>query len=519
MYITQSLKHSAQVNGNKQASVCGQRSQTYKELLERVSRFASALIDSGVAVNDRIAILALNSDRYLEYFFAVPWAGAAVVPLNIRWSVEENTFAVQDAGVKYILVDDTFIPAVTAIQSKCDNLQAIYIGDGETPDSMLNYEALVADNMPIKDALRCDDDLAAILYTGGTTGTPKGVELSHRSFACTAMSVSLDLDFNQPDIRYLHAAPMFHMADCGMTFANTLMGNTHIFMPAFNPDAILKVIEQYQVTDVLLVPTMIGMMLNSPTLNDADVSSLRKIIYGASPMPEGILRGALKQWPDIQFYQGYAQTELNLVGTVLRPEYHVLEGPDSGKLKATGQPSTICEMQIWDENNLSLAAKEVGQIVVRGPSVMSGYWNNPEQTAETIIDGWVKTGDAGYLDEDGFLFLVDRVKDMIVSGGENVFSAEVESCLSLHPKVAEVAVIGIPDPQWGEAVHAIVRLKTGDESTETELIEHCKAVIAGYKCPRSISFREEDFPITGAGKVRKVDLKKQFWLGQERTIG
>lgn len=519
MYCTQALRRAALIAPDREATVCGPRRQTYTKLYNRVARLANALKQSDVATGDRIGILALNSDRYFEAFFAVPFSGGVLVPLNIRWSVVEILYSLRDSGTTTLLVDDTFVSVAQAIQAEATSVvQFVYMGDGATPDGMLNYEALIASAGPAEDAMRGNDDLFAIMYTGGTTGFPKGVMLSHTNFYSSCLSAVGGFQFNAYPVRYLHAAPMFHVADAAMSFANVISAGTHIFIPAFAPDGVVNAIAEHGVTDTLLVPTMISLMLEHDAFRKADIRSLKKIVYGASPMPEGTLQKALAQLPEVAFYQAYGQTELAPLGAVLTPEYHVFDGPLAGKTRSAGRPSYIMDVKIVGPEGHALPIGEVGEIAMRGPNCMLGYWNKPEQTERALVDGWVMTGDAGYLDQDGFLFLVDRVKDMIVTGGENVFSAEVESALSQHPAVNEAVVIGIPSDHWGEAVHAIVRLMPGQDATEDDIIAFCQQLIAGYKCPRSVEFREDPFPMTGAGKLRKIDLRTPFWENQNRSI-
>ena len=519
MYCTQPIRRAASITPNKVATVFGERERTFQDMRNRVACRAAALRDVGVEEGGRVAILALNSDNYLECFFAVPWAGGVVVPLNIRWSVAENVYSLEDSGSTVLLVDDAFLGTAEEIREKTDQIKTcIYIGDGQTPSGMLGFEEMIAASSPMDDAMRGYEDLFGIFYTGGTTGFPKGVMISHRNLYTSSLAAMASLDMTQGGTRYLHAAPMFHLADGMASMANTIAGNTHVFIAAFEPGAVTAAIERHAVTDVLLVPTMISMIVHSGALNGRDCSSLSKIFYGASPMPEGVLRKALEALPDVDFYQAYGQTELAPLATVLRPEYHVFDGPQAGKLRSAGQPCYIVDLKVVDAEGTALPPGEVGEVVVRGPNAMMGYWNRPEQTAAALKDGWVYTGDAGYLDEDGFLFVVDRVKDMIISGGENVFSAEVESAVSRHPKVNEVAVVGIPSVEWGESVHAIVRVKDGEHVTEKEIIDFCRELIAGYKCPRSVEFREEPFPMTGAGKLRKMDLRKRYWEGKDKQV-
>ena len=519
MYLFQSVKRNAQVSPNTIATVDGARRHTWVELHERVARFAGALAALGGEAGDRVAILALNADRYFELYFSVPWANRVIVPLNTRWSVKENVYSLQDSGATILVVDESFKSIAPEIFRQVDNLKTvIYMGDGDTPDGMLNYEALLLAAEPVEDFQVNYGDLAGIFYTGGTTGFPKGVMLSHQNLWSSAISVMAGLSGTEPGTVYLHAAPMFHLADLAFSIANTIAGSTHTFVPGFEPAKVLEAIAQNKVTDVLLVPTMISMLLSHPALADSDVSSLRKIVYGASPMPEGTLLRAIEGFANVDFYQAYGQTELGPIATILKPQYHVIEGPDARRLRSAGQAAYCVELKIVGDEGKALAIGGIGEVAVRGPNTMLGYWNSPEQTKAALVDGWVMTGDAGYLDDEGFLFLVDRVKDMIVSGGENVFSAEVESAISKHPAIHEVVVIGIPSEQWGESVHAIVRLREPAGVTEQEVIDHCRQYIAGYKCPRSVVFREEPFPMTGAGKLRKVELREIYWRDRQRAI-
>ena len=263
---------------------------------------------------------------------------------------------------------------------------------------------------------------------------------------------------------------------------------------------------------------MLAMMMQLPSFEPSRLSSLKVLLYGASPMPEGVLREALTKLPHVNFVQGYGQTELAPFATALSPSYHVLDGPMSTKLRSAGRAAPGLEIRIVDENKKDVTPGSVGEIAVKSPGAMLGYWNLPEQTADTLQNGWVFTGDGGYRDEDGFIFIVDRMKDMIVTGGENVFSAEVESAISTHPAIAEVAVIGIPAEKWGEAVHAIVVLRDGMSASEADIISHCKDRIANYKLPRSVTFRHEALPLSGAGKVLKRSLREPFWEGHGKNV-
>lgn len=518
MQITSIIRRAAQTNPNGIATIFEDRQQSWSQMLDRVARLAGALQNLGVKAGDRVALLSLNSDRYIEYYFATVWAGGAMMPMNIRWAAAECAYALNDAGAEILIVDEAFKDVASEIQPQVEGLKTlIYCGDADTPEGMLNYEDILTAADPAPDAGRGGDDLAGVFYTGGTTGFPKGVMLSHTNLYVGGVANAHEINMRD-GIVYLHAAPMFHIADLLFFSAVTFMAGTHVVIPMFTPDNTLSAIEKHRPSQVLLVPVMLQMVLQSEKLAQTDISSLEQVAYGASPITEAVLKEAFEKFPDVAFLQAFGQTELSPVATILPAEYHVFEGPKAGKLRSAGRPTRVCEIRIVDDQNVEVAGGDVGQIAVKGPITMLGYWNKPDVTAETIKDGWVMTGDAGYMDEDGFIFLMDRVKDMIVSGGENVYSAEVENALGQHPAVATSAVIGIPSDQWGESVHAIVILHPDTIVTTDDLQAHCHKLIAGYKCPRSIEFRTEPLPLSGANKVLKIELRKPFWEGQERQI-
>ena len=359
--------------------------------------------------------------------------------------------------------------------------------------------------------------MAGIFYTGGTTGFSKGVMLSHRSLWASAMAWLAEAEA-LPQSVVLHAAPMFHLADVGAIVGFTIAGIVNAVIPFFTPEGVLAAIERFRVTDLLLVPTMINMLVSHPKIAETDVSSIRRLAYGGSVIPEAVLARAIAAFPNCRFTQAYGQTELSPIATLLLPEHHVLEGPNAGRLNSAGRPAACNEVEIVDPNDVEVPRGTVGEIRCRGPNTMLGYWNKPQETAAALRDGWVYTGDAGYMDDEGFVFIVDRLKDMIVSGGENVFSAEVENAVFNHSAVAQCAVVAIPSAEWGEAVHAIVILKEGRAATAEEIIAHCRCEIAHYKCPRSVEFRTEPFPLSGVGKVLKRELRAPYWERQTRQV-
>jgi long-chain acyl-CoA synthetase len=365
--------------------------------------------------------------------------------------------------------------------------------------------------------MRTSSDLAGIFYTGGTTGRSKGVMLSHGNLMVNSLN-SLGEGLFQSTAVYLHAAPMFHLANGAAMYSLLLSGGSNVIIPAFTPEAVMSAVQNAGVTDVLLVPTMIQMLVDHPSLASYDTSSLRNLVYGASPISEAVLERATRALPKAQFIQAYGMTELSPMATLLPWKEHIGDGRAKGRHRAAGRATLGCEVRVVDGDDKPVAFGTVGEIVVRGDNVMMGYWERPEETARAVIDGWMHTGDGGYMDEHGFIYVVDRVKDMIISGGENVYSVEVENAVTQHPSVAQCAVIGIPNEHWGEQVHAVVVLKSGAQASATELIEFCKTRIAGYKCPRSIDIRESPLPLSGAGKVLKRELRKPCWENRERRV-
>jgi long-chain acyl-CoA synthetase len=518
MSITQGLKRAMQINRRGTATIFGQRRRTWQEFGGRVAKLAGALRGLGLDSDGRVAILALNSDRYLECYYAVPWAGGIVVPLNVRLAPPEIMYMLNDSGAEILVVDDVFKTMLPAFSDKLSTVRRIiFADDAPAPQGAQNYEDLLSAADAIPDAMRGGDDVAGIFYTGGTTGQAKGVMLTHNNLISNAMNVIVALQYNQ-EVVYLHAAPMFHLADGALTFGVTMSAGVHTFIPKFDPADILRAIQAYRVSHTSLVPTMITMLVNFPAAQDYDVSSLKQIVYGASPMPSAVIARALQVFPACGFAQGYGMTELSPGATLLDAKYHTLDGPLAGKLRSAGQPVYSVEVTVVDLDDNEVPCGVIGEIVVRGPNVMKGYWNKPEATAQALRGGAMHTGDAGSMDEDGFVYIVDRINDMIISGGENVYSAEVEQAIYQHPAVAMCAVVGIPSAERGEAVHAIVVPKEGKAIAEEAIIAHCKELIAGYKCPRSVEIRQEGLPISGAGKILKSELRRPFWESYERQV-
>ena len=515
MYITQTLRRAVQLNADGIATIYGDRRQSWREFQDRVSRLAGAVLGLGVKPGDRVAILALNSDRYLEYFYAIPWAGAAVNPVNIRLSPQEIAHTLNDSGSTTLIVDDNFASVLPSLRPLLKSVEhIIYAGEHTAPDACLNYETLIKAAEPVDDANVGGDKLSGLFYTGGTTGRSKGVMLSHDNLVFNALNVVAEMGYDLNTV-YMHAGPMFHLADMASTFAVTLAGGTHGIVPRFDVEEVLQFVQQESVTNTLLVPTMINLLTSSGRLKDYDLSSMQKMLYGASPMPEAVLISAMEQMPSVAFAQGYGQTEASPIITSLAPEFHT---PGGSKLRSAGRAALGVEAAIMDPDDKELPRGTVGEICARGPNVMLGYWGMEETSNETLRNGWLHTGDLGYMDEDGFIFIVDRAKDMVISGGENIFSVEVEGAIYSHPAVQECAIIGIPSEKWGEAVHAIVVPRADTDLSEADIIEHCREIIAGYKVPRSVEFRTAPLPISGAGKILKNELRAPFWEHQKTQV-
>jgi long-chain acyl-CoA synthetase len=515
--LTQGLRRALQTRPNAPSTAFAARRRTWEQTVDRVSRVAGALAALGIGRGDRVAILALNSDRYFELMYALPWIGAVMVPLNTRLAAPEIEYILEDSGAVGLFIDGTMAHHLGALDGKIDGVrEVIWLDDIASPDGMLHYEDLTAYD-PADDAGAGNDETAGLFYTGGTTGRAKGVMLSHTNLVVNAMNAVTGMGFDSATA-YIHSGAMFHLADGASTFGVTMAGGRHAFVPRFEPVEVLQMIESEKVTHAQFVPTMINMLVNHPRFSEFDITTLKIVLYGASPMPEGVLRKALELMPRVGMIHGYGMTEAAPIVTLLPARYTTLSGPYAGRLKSCGQAALTCEVKVVDTDRQEVPRGTAGELAIRGPNIMKGYWNKPDETTAVLEDGWYYSGDGATMDKEGFVYIVDRLKDMIISGGENVYSAEVENAISLMPEVGEVAVIGVPDEQWGERVHAIIVPKRGATLSAEQVLAHCREQIAGYKCPRSVDFRDTSLPLSGAGKVLKRELREPYWKGYTKAV-
>lgn len=514
--FVQAVMRAAQIRRDAPATIDGTRIRTWGESADRTARLAGALVSLGCKRGDRVGILSLNSDRYLEAIHATWWCGAVVVPMNTRWALAEHVYSLDDAGFRILFVDDAHAQIATQLKAERGNLNSIvYLGD-TAPAGMVAMETLIDGTPAMAPAPGGNAELAGIFYTGGTTGMPKGV--MHSALSLWAGATCLALEMTTPDYqRYLHAAPMFHLGDLVQAFATTAKAGTHVFLPRFSPAGVIEAVRAHRVDITLLVPTMIGMLLDTPALDPKGFESLKVLTFGGSPISDAVLERMRAAFPQARLVQGFGQTETVATGSVLLYEDAGLLA-DERRRRSVGRAPYGIELGIFDQEGHPQAIGEVGEIWVRGPSAMLGYWNKPEQTAGTLTDGWVHTGDAGYLDERGYLYVCDRVKDMVISGGENVFSAEVEAAIASCDVVAQVAVIGVPDERWGERVHAVIVPQANAQIDLETIQSHCRTRIAGYKVPRSMEIRQSPLPLSAVGKVLKAELRAPHWRGRSRNV-
>ncbi|HZD25069.1 MAG TPA: fatty acid--CoA ligase [Alphaproteobacteria bacterium] len=511
-FMADPIREHARLRGGKPALIFQDRTTSYAELDERASRVANGLIDEGVGYQGRVAILSRNVDYFFEIYYGATKAGAVLVPVNFRLAPPEVAYVVNDAEAEVLFVGPDYYDLVRSIAGELDTVRRIVALEDGAPewDSYTAWRQAGAADDPHRE--RDPSDTAIQVYSSGTTGHPKGVELMHRNFLFMLPKVLEDWGvWDEHDVSMV-AMPLFHVSGCQWGFVAFYVGGTNVLMADVDPPAILKAIERYRITQTIFVPAVILFLLHTPGVEDTDFSSVKQVVYGASPIPLPVLKQAVETF-GCGFAQVYGLTETTGGITYLPPEDH----DGSERMKSCGKPMRTAEIRVVDAEGEDCPPGEVGEIVVAGNQIMKGYWHLPEETAKAIDGRWFHSGDAGYFDAEGYLYIYDRVKDMIVSGGENVYPAEVESALAAHPKIADVAVIGVPDERWGEAVKAVVVAKPGEALSEQEVIAFARKNIAGYKCPKSVDFTDT-LPRNPSGKILKRELRKPYWEGQERQV-
>jgi long-chain acyl-CoA synthetase len=486
---------------------------------DRVLRLSQALGKQlGLTKTDRFAVMAVNCHEYLELYHAAFLGAGVINPLNLRLAGKELDYIVRDSGTEVIFVDSQFASAIKEAMDASGEKSPIHtmvlIGDGDGPHD-LRYEDLIRMAEPEIPPEPDEDDPVVLMYTGGTTGLPKGVVVSQRAETLNWYHIGMAFGFDSREI-FLMQTPIFHAATMATLLATPVSGGTTVILPMFDPGSAIDLLEKHRITATTMVPTMIAMMLNHPDFKPERIRAIKKLIYGASPMPTALLDRLLAMLPDIEIHQGYGMTESASVLTWLGAQEHREKGD---ALRSVGRPVPGVELCIQDAAGTVLPTGERGEVCAKGGNYMTEYWRKPEATEDAFRGGWYHTGDAGYLDGDGYLYLVDRVKDMIVTGGENVYSVEVENAISTHEAVAQVAVIGIPHELWGEAVHAVIVPHEGAVVSAADIMEHARASIAGYKVPKSVEFRSDPLPLSGALKVLKRELREPYWEGKDRNIG
>jgi len=492
---------------------------TYQQANKRINKLANGLKSLGIKKGENVVILLHNCPEFLETLFACFKAGIGTVPINFRLHPKECSFIINNSEAVAVILGDDFRNSLYALKKEMPRVNH-YICISDPLEGMLRYEELIdGKSAHFLDVDVERDDLAWLFYTSGTTGQPKGAMLTHHVLTTMTMNFFADITPLGPEDAILHAAPLSHGSGL-YCLPNVAKGAANVILKSktFDPKIVFETIERRKVTNMFLAPAMIKRLITSPEINRSDLSSLKCIHYGGAPIYVEDLKSAVKKLGQV-FVQLFGQAESPMTISYLRKEEHLLEGSEEQmrRLTSAGIPRTDVEVNIFNEKDEEVPPGQMGEIVVRGEVVMKGYWKNPKATTETLRGGWLHTGDLGIMDEKGYVYILDRAKDMIISGGENIYSREIEDVILQHPSVHEVTVIGVPDETWGEAIKAIVALKEGQKATEEEIINFCKGYLASYKKPKSVEFTDV-IPKNPYGKVLKREIREKYWVGQARKI-
>lgn len=500
----------------------GDKQFTYAQFGERTHRLANALRALGLGKGDRVSFLTYNMHQLLEAYFGVLEAGGILNPLNIRLSPQDITYILNHSGSKILFFHDDFLPLVQRIKDALQATKTFVVMEG-APGAVATYEyeALLASASAAYHPPTLDEnDIAELFYTSGTTGKPKGAAITHRSLYLHAFNVALGMRLSDTDV-VLHSVPLFHVNGWGTPQFLTLVGGTHVMLRKVEAAVILDLIQRHRVTRLFGVPTVFNLLLHHPDFDRYDLSSLKVINLGGAPAAPALVKAIQDRFGCLCFV-GYGLTETTPILTAAWPKAHLADESSEQKIQRqskTGYPLPGIVLRVVDAhgNDVKPDGKQIGEIVVHSNVVMEGYYKDPAATANAIRDGWFHTGDMAVLDDEGYVLIVDRSKDIIISGGENISSVEIENCLYAHPKVFECAVIAVPDEKWGEVPKAIVVLKPGETATAEEILAHCKANLAGFKVPKSVEFRDA-LPKGGTGKILKAELREPYWKGMEKRV-
>jgi acyl-CoA synthetase (AMP-forming)/AMP-acid ligase II len=516
MYLGEIIKRNARFFGEKTAYMSGTRRVSFRMFNERVNRLYNALRSRGLFKGDRVAVLAYTRPEYMEVFGVAEKSGFIAVPINWRLKGEELAYQFKDSGARALVVQAPFVATIEEIRPRI--AVEHYFCIDAAPGDMENYEEVLAQSATDEpDVSIQPEDTVYIIYTSGTTGRPNGAMITHRGQWECSRSMAIEVPIRRVE-KHLEGMMLFHIGPRSFLFPVFHRGCTNYLVERFDPREFLEIIQRERITTTELVPTQIGMILDLPDHEKYDTSSLHTIFYAAMPMPVALLKRGIERFGQV-FVQGFGQTETGPLICCFCREYHNPYGSEAEirRLASCGQPAVDVDVRIVNDEEADLGINEVGQILARHAWTMKGYWEKPELTQATIKEGWVHTGDMGYLDDDGFLFIVDRKRDMIITGGENVYPREIEEILYAHPAVLEAAVIGVPSAKWGEDIKAVIALKSNQRVTEQEIIDFCKDRLAGYKKPKTVDFVAE-LPKTGSGKIFKRALREKYWQGMGRKV-
>ncbi len=516
------LARTARKYPNRTAVINGDQVFSYEAFNQRVNRVSQALMQLGLQKGDRLGVLTENCGQFLELYFTAAKTGSMFCPFNNLLTPKETGELLVYAGPRFLFYSPAQEAKVAELAPKIPGLQGCYCLGQPTWEGAKPYTDLLAGDNDQEPGVAVDPlDIMSIYFTSGTTGKPKGAMRTHQHLYTTATTGVIENRIGS-DERVLIVTPMYHVSfedNIGRCF---LLPNTTVVFPGhFDPGKVLKCIEEYKITCCLLVPTMINAMVHHPDMETADLSSLRRIFYVGAPMPVELLKKSMKTFGRFGtgFCQQYGATETGPLATILLPEDHVVDGPPEKvrRLASAGRPVLDCEVRMVDPLGRDVPKGDIGEIVLRSQAIMKGYWQMPEATAERIRDGWLYTGDLGQFDDEGYVFIVDRKNDLIISGGKNIYPREVEEVIYAHPAVLEATVVGVPDDYWGEAVKAVVVLKEGEELTAKDLIDFCGQRIASYKKPKTVEFWPE-LPKSASGKLLRRKVRDEYWQGRERKL-